>query len=356
MRDQAPVKTAINAEEIKSASTLLKAGQLVAFPTETVYGLGCDAANVEALARLYRVKGRPGNHPVIVHLASVEQLKDWAKTVPPEALALAKKFWPGPMTLILKKSDKVLPEVSGGQDTVGLRIPSHPVALALLKEFNSGVAAPSANKHGRISPTTAEHVKSELGDLVAKVLDGGNCSVGIESTIVDLSSEKPRILRPGMITLQEIENVLKEAREEAKDDSKRKAKSAKSKQSKSADSQTGGDSNSTVVPRAPGTLSSHYAPTTDLKLFTHANLPRAIATSESLMMKVSVMAFSDPIKATSVIAWKQMSEDPAECARQLYAFMRELDTSGADYIVVEEPPELPEWMGILDRLRRAANG
>jgi L-threonylcarbamoyladenylate synthase len=348
MQDQAPVKTAIDAEEIKSASTLLKAGQLVAFPTETVYGLGCDAANVEALARLYRVKGRPGTHPVIVHLSSVEQLKDWAQTVPAEALALAKKFWPGPMTLILKKSDKVLPEVSGGQDTVGLRIPSHPVALALLKEFKSGIAAPSANRHGRISPTTAAHVKSELGDLVAKVLDGGNCTVGIESTIVDLSSDKPRILRPGMITLEAIEAALNEA--------KQKEKKSSSKKSKASDSKASTASENTVIPRAPGSMSSHYAPTTGLKLFAHQNLARAIATSESLSMKISVMAFSDPIVSSCVITWKQLSEDPNECARQLYAYMRELDTSGADYIVVEEPPELPEWMGILDRLRRAANG
>lgn len=348
MQDQAPVKTAINAEEIKSASTLLKAGQLVAFPTETVYGLGCDAANVEALARLYRVKGRPGTHPVIVHLASVEQLKDWAQTVPAEALALAKKFWPGPMTLILKKSDKVLPEVSGGQDTVGLRIPSHPVALALLKEFKSGIAAPSANRHGRISPTTAAHVKSELGDLVAKVLDGGNCTVGIESTIVDLSSDKPRILRPGMITLEAIEAALNEAKQKEKKSSSKKRQATESKSSTASEN--------TVIPRAPGSMSSHYAPTTGLKLFAHHNLPRAIATSESLSMKISVMAFSAPIVSSCVITWKQLSEDPNECARQLYAYMRELDTSGADYIVVEEPPELPEWMGILDRLRRAANG
>ncbi|MCC7527599.1 MAG: threonylcarbamoyl-AMP synthase, partial [Candidatus Melainabacteria bacterium] len=184
MQDLSPVSVSIDAEEIKSASTLLKAGQLVAFPTETVYGLGCDAGNPDALARLYRVKGRPCDHPVIVHLASIDQLQDWALTVPDQALALAQKFWPGPMTLILKKSNRVLPAVSGGQDTVGLRIPSHPVALSLLKEFNSAVAAPSANRHGKISPTTAEHVKSELGDLVAKVLDGGQCSVGIESTIV----------------------------------------------------------------------------------------------------------------------------------------------------------------------------
>ncbi len=333
MQDQAPVSASVDAEEIKSASTLLKAGQLVGFPTETVYGLGCDAGNADALARLYRVKGRPGDHPVIVHLASVDQLADWASTVPDEALALAEKFWPGPMTLILRKSDKVLPAVSGGQDTVGLRIPSHPIALALLKEFNSGIAAPSANKHGKISPTTAEHVKTELGDLVAKVLDGGQCSVGIESTIIDLSSQTPRILRPGMITMEEIESVLKTA----------------------SKSKTDSEDNS-VAPRAPGTLSSHYAPTTGMKLFAHNNLPRAIATAENLMMHVSVMAFSDPIECGAVIVWKQLSEDPAECARQLYATMRELDSSGADYIVVEEPPELPEWMGILDRLRRAANG
>jgi len=248
----------------------------------------------------------------------------------------------------LKKSDKVLPEVSGGQDTVGLRIPSHPVALALLKEFKSGIAAPSANRHGRISPTTAAHVKSELGDLVAKVLDGGNCTVGIESTIVDLSSDNPRILRPGMITLEAIEAALNEAKQKEKKSSSKKSKASESKSSTASDN--------TIIPRAPGSMSSHYAPTTGLKLFAHQNLPRAIATSESLSMKISVMAFSDPIVSSCVITWKQLSEDPNECARQLYAYMRELDTSGADYIVVEEPPELPEWMGILDRLRRAANG
>lgn len=335
MQDSSPVSASIDADEIKSASTLLKAGQLVGFPTETVYGLGCDAGNAEALARLYRVKGRPGEHPVIVHLSSVDQLKDWAETVPEQALLLAEKFWPGPMTLILRKSDKVLPAVTGGQDTVGLRIPSHPVALALLKEFNSGVAAPSANRHGKISPTTADHVKSELGDLVAKVLDGGQCSVGIESTIIDLSGDTPRILRPGMITLEEIESVLKDAQKSEQKDN---------------------GNGSSVAPRAPGTLSSHYAPSTGMKLFSHRNLPRAIATAENLMMHVSVMAFSDPVECPAVITWKQLSEDPAECARQLYATMRELDGSGADYIIVEEPPELPEWMGILDRLRRAANG
>ncbi len=342
MQDQAPQVATIDGAEIKSASTLLKAGQLVAFPTETVYGLGCDAANAEALARLYRVKGRPGDHPVIVHLSSVEQLSDWAETVPDQALALAEKFWPGPMTLILKKSKRVLAAVSGGQDTVGLRIPSHPVALALLKEFNSGIAAPSANKHGKISPTTAEHVRSELGDLVAKVLDGGQCTVGIESTIIDLSGDVPRILRPGMITLEQIEAVLKSAKNSGKSD-----KTDKSKQ----------DTDSTsVAPRAPGTLSSHYAPSTGLKLFAHENLPRAIATAENLMLRVAVMAFSDPIPCSAIITWKQLSEEPAECARQLYAAMRELDTVGADYIIVEEPPELEEWIGILDRLRRAANG
>lgn len=339
MKENVQTSASIDAEEIKSASTLLKTGQLVAFPTETVYGLGCDAANAEALARLYRVKGRPGDHPVIVHLASTDQLKDWALEVPEQALALAEKFWPGPMTLILKKSHKVLPSVSGGQDTVGLRIPSHPVALALLKEFASGVAAPSANRHGKISPTTAEHVKSELGDLVAKVLDGGQCAVGIESTIIDLSGDTPRILRPGMITMQEIEAVLKS-----------------SGCQKEKSEEKSGNSASAVAPRAPGTLSSHYAPSTGLKLFSHENLPRALATAENLMMKVAVMAFSDPIKCSAIITWSQLSEDPAQCARQLYATMRELDVSGADYIIAEAPPELPEWMGILDRLRRAANG
>lgn len=321
-----------DSEEIKNASTLLKAGQLVAFPTETVYGLGADASNTDALARLYRVKGRPDTHPVIVHLASVDMLEKWAKTVPDEAYKLAEKLWPGPMTLILKKASHVSDAVSGGQDTVGLRIPSHPVALELLKEFGSGVAAPSANRHGKVSPTSAAHVKEELGDLVAKILDGGPCSVGIESTIIDLSGQERRILRPGMITIEEIEKIL----------GKKKGK-AKANQEE-------------VAPRAPGTLSSHYAPSTSLKLFAPSNLGRALATAENLSMKVAVMSFREPITCSVVVTWRQLPDNADEYARVLYSTLRELDEQGADYIIAEEPPQKTAWSGILDRLRRAANG
>ncbi|MBS2001864.1 MAG: threonylcarbamoyl-AMP synthase, partial [Cyanobacteria bacterium SZAS LIN-5] len=184
---------------IEHAVRLLQSGELVAFPTETVYGLGADASNPAAVARLYAAKGRPTNHPVIVHLADSNQLSKWASSVPFAAIQLAEKFWPGPLTLILPKADHVLDEITGGQKSVGLRVPAHPLALELLKAFGGGIIAPSANKFGRLSPTRAEDVRAEFKDEVSLVLDGGPCAVGIESTIVDLSREQPMILRPGMI-------------------------------------------------------------------------------------------------------------------------------------------------------------
>ncbi|MEK7737911.1 MAG: L-threonylcarbamoyladenylate synthase, partial [Pseudomonadota bacterium] len=200
------------AAQIAHAVTLLRAGELVAFPTETVYGLGADAANPAAVAKIFAAKGRPADHPLIVHLPSAEALDAWAREVPESARKLAAAFWPGPLTLILKRQPQVPDAVTGGQDTVGLRVPDHPLALALLKAFDGGrfrgIAAPSANRYGRISPTSAAHVRAELGAAVPLVLDGGDCQVGIESTIVDLSRGTPRLLRPGAIGAADIAHVL----------------------------------------------------------------------------------------------------------------------------------------------------
>jgi L-threonylcarbamoyladenylate synthase len=223
---------------INQAVNILRTGGLVAFPTETVYGLGADARNSEALAKIFAAKQRPMDHPLIVHLADVSQLTDWAREIPESAHQLADIFWPGPLTLILKKARGVVDLVTGGQETVGLRIPSHPVAQALLKEFNSGIAAPSANRFGRISPTSAEAVREELGQSVDLILSGGQCEVGLESTILDLSSDIPVILRPGMITGLQIESILN---------------IPVLYQKKNA-------------PRVSGALESHYAPDTPLAL------------------------------------------------------------------------------------------
>ncbi|ENO86872.1 L-threonylcarbamoyladenylate synthase, partial [Thauera linaloolentis] len=193
---------------IREAAALLRAGDIVGMPTETVYGLAADALNPAAVNKIFAAKGRPADHPLIVHLPSADHLPRWAAAIPKDALALARAFWPGPLTLILKRAPEVPDEVTGGQDTVGLRVPSHSIALAMLLVFGSGIAAPSANRFGRISPTTAAHVREELGERVAMVVDGGPCAVGIESTILDFSRDVPEILRPGAITPEAIARVI----------------------------------------------------------------------------------------------------------------------------------------------------
>ncbi len=195
-----------DAECLSQAVQALKAGDVIGLPTETVYGLAADAMNISAVRKIFALKGRPVDHPLIVHIADSGQIQKWAIDIPEEAFVLAQHFWPGPLTMILRKHADVPNEVTGGQDTVGLRCPAHPLALTVLRQLNGGVAAPSANRFGRISPTTAQHVHEEFGDAVPIVLDGGECEVGIESTIIDLSSEPPRLLRPGMISQDEIEN------------------------------------------------------------------------------------------------------------------------------------------------------
>jgi L-threonylcarbamoyladenylate synthase len=307
-------------KDIARAARILRSGGLVAFPTETVYGLGADASSASAMAKLYAVKRRPADHPVIVHFASADAAFGWAHEVPESARKLAKAFWPGPLTLVLKRSQKAQDFVTGGQDTVGLRLPSHPVARELLQLFGRGVAAPSANRFGRVSPTTAAHVRADLGADVDLVLEGGPTEVGIESTIVDLSGGAPVLLRPGRISKQELEQVVGSPVLE-----------------KSAGS-----------PRHSGGLERHYAPRTPARLVPAYDLDKEIA---RLTEKVAVLAFSRPDERVDY--WLRMPRDPHAYAQRLYAALRELDTAGCDEILIEAPPDTPEWTAVGDRLKRA---
>ncbi len=312
---------------LDEAVRVLRAGGLVAFPTETVYGLGADASNPEAVKGIFAAKGRPAGHPLIVHLASEDQLSSWARDTPPSALQLARAFWPGPMTLILKRAQGVIDEVTGGQNSVGLRIPSHPMARDLLAAFGGGVAAPSANRFGRISPTTAEHVRTELGDRVDLILDGGACDVGIESTIVDLSSGVPVLLRPGHISIRQLESVLGQPVGRA----------------------------SQASPRASGTLEAHYAPSKPLLLVEPARLKATIA-EQSRAGVVAVLSPQSPFTDVVVAIWRQAPASSEDYAHDLYAALRELDASACTTIIVEAPPESGQWMAVRDRLQRSAAG
>lgn len=311
--------------EIARAVAILEAGGLVAFPTETVYGLGADASNPLAVAKIFAAKGRPQDHPVIVHLPSTEMLPQWAREVPDSARKLADKFWPGPLTLILKRAAGVHDCVTGGQDTVGLRIPGHPVALELLNAYGGGVAAPSANKFGRISPTAAQHVRDELGASVDMVLDGGDCGIGIESTIVDLSRGHPVLLRPGHITPQSISAALGAA--VAMPDE--------------------------AAPRVSGSLESHYAPRTPLYLVDTKELPAKLAALRG--NKLAVLARTEAPAGLGDVNWQMAPREPSAYARGLYASLRRLDNLGCAAILVEAPPATARWRGVTDRLRRGAS-
>jgi L-threonylcarbamoyladenylate synthase len=308
--------------EVQRAAAILKRGGLVAFPTETVYGLGADASSREAVARLYAAKRRPADHPVIVHFASAEAAFEWAREVPPAARKLAKRFWPGPLTLILKRSAKAGDFVTGGQDSVGLRVPAHPVAHAMLAAFGGGVAAPSANRFGQVSPTTAAHVREDLGKDVELVLDGGPSEVGIESTIVDLSGAQPVLLRPGVVSRAMLEEALGMPIAARQQDS----------------------------PRHSGGLERHYAPKTPARMVPAHALDREIA---RLKDKVAVLAFSRPDERVDF--WLRMPREPAAYAHRLYAALRELDGAHCEMILIEAPPESPEWAGVRDRLVRATS-
>ena len=319
--------------EMNQAAAVLASGGLVAFPTETVYGLGADAENPAAVARIYAAKGRPHDHPVIVHLAPDADLAYWAADIPPEAHALAAAFWPGPLTMILKRAPNIDAAVSGGQDTVGLRCPSHPVAIALLQAFKGGrggIAAPSANKFGNVSPTTAQHVIDEFGadGTVAMVLDGGQSEVGIESTIVDLSrlaTHGPVLLRPGHISADAIAAVI--------------------------DQLPGAPD--AAAPRASGTLESHYAPHTPVAMQNTQALKTTLAQLSIAGRKLALIHYSD---MPGVHAEARLPASPAGFAHALYAALRAMDLRGADLILVEAPPQDAAWLGVNDRLRRAAHG
>lgn len=306
--------------QVRRAAQILQRGGLVGFPTETVYGLGADASSAAAVARLYAAKRRPADHPVIVHFGDPQTAFAWAREVPPAATKLAARFWPGPLTLILKKSPKAGAFVTGGQDTIGLRVPAHPIAQELLRAFGGGIAAPSANRFGQLSPTSAAHVREDLGKDVELVLDGGPSEVGIESTIVDLSGGVPVLLRPGGIPVQALEEVL-----------------GTKVAGKRADS-----------PRHSGGLERHYAPRTPARLVPPHQLDLEIAQGGA---NVAVLAFSRPDERVDY--WLRMPREPRGYAHKLYAALRELDAARCESILIEAPPETPEWAGVRDRLTRA---
>jgi len=313
---------------IEEAAARLAAGELVAFPTETVYGLGADAGNPAAVRAIFAAKGRPADHPVIVHVADFAALAHWARDVASDAQRLAQAFWPGPLTLILPRADRVDDAVTGGQASVGLRMPSHPVAQALLRAFAArggmGVAAPSANRFGRISPTTARHVADDLGDRVALIVDGGPCDVGIESTIVAFIDGEPVLLRPGGIGRDALARVLGRPVRERADD----------------------------APRASGTLASHYAPRTPARLVAaHELVAQAMRGG-----RIAVLARTVAAPADAQGPWLLGAPQPQAYAHDLYAHLRALDASGADAILIEDLPADDAWAAVRDRLARATHG
>ena len=309
------------ADALLDAAAHLKAGDLVAFPTETVYGLGADASNSQAVARIYSVKGRPNDHPLIVHIASMERMGDWARDVPEYAIALARSFWPGPMTLILKRSELAGDFITGGQDSVGVRVPDHVVALALLEAFERagglGVAAPSANRFGHVSPTSAAAVIEELGDYLSKddlVLDGGACDVGVESTIIDCTGTAPSVLRPGAISVAMIEECT----------------GLKTTQS---DKEI----------RVSGSLENHYAPTAKVLLCEIPIAGQGFIALAAIETPAGVIRLASPV-------------DDEEFARVLYSALRDADGRGLSEVVVVQPIGIGIAVAIRDRLARAANG
>ncbi len=321
-------RPATDAAAIDHAVQLLRQGRLVAFPTETVYGLGADAANPDAVRRIFAAKGRPADHPLIVHIKDTETLTDWAASVPDTARQLAAHFWPGPLAIILTKKPSVSMTVTGGQNTVALRVPSHPVALRLLQAFDGGIAAPSANRFCRISPTQARHVAEELGDAVDLILDGGACQVGVESTIVDLSCAHPRLLRPGHITPFEIETVLQ----------------TELLMPVSAGAET---------IRAPGMMALHYAPTTAAMLCSTQDLPASIERLAIDGKRVGVLAYRYTLTTQPPSQIICLPEQADQYAQGLYASLRELDNLSLDIILVEQPPQTAAWQAINDRLQKA---
>ena len=325
-----PDHYAMTPDALAAAVALLQAGKVVAFPTETVYGLGAYAFNPVAVRRIFDLKGRPADHPLILHLADVAQLERVARQIPEAAYLLAEQCWPGPLTLILHRRPDVPVLVTGGQDTVGVRIPAHPVALSLLSAFGGPVAAPSANRFGKISPTTAEHVRLELGDGPDMILEGGSAAIGLESTILDLTGQQPVLLRPGAVSPEQLAELLGQQ------------------------VVVGGAADHKV--RVPGMLPSHYAPCAPLYLLPSVELTTAVARYLQEGKTVAVMATetacSTELQRCSLLI--KMPASPTSYARQLYATLRQLDADNPDVILVAAPPDSPPWLAVNDRLKRAA--
>jgi L-threonylcarbamoyladenylate synthase len=322
-----------DAGALARAAQALAVGELVGFPTETVYGLGARADDDAAVARIFAAKGRPADHPLIVHVASLSDAQAFASDWPPVARRLTEALWPGPLTVIVPRRTGMAAAAAGGQSSIGLRWPKHPVAEALLREASAlgvkGVAAPSANRFGRISPTQARHVVEELGDELL-VLDGGACEAGIESSIVDCTRGHPVLLRPGVLSRTRLEAVAGEPlldRDEA-------------------------------APRASGTLEAHYAPRAKLRLMPAAMLRTALqmleAPPQATPLRLAVYCRTVPRSAAPGALYRPMPAEPAPAAHELFSVLRELDDQGAHLIWVEEPPATPEWDGVRDRLQRAA--
>ncbi len=311
--------------EIDQAVAALRAGQLVAIPTETVYGLAADATNDDAVARVFALKGRPADRPVIVHLGAAEDLSDWAVDIPEYAQAWAEHFWPGPLTLVLQKKEHVSGSITAGQPTVACRVPAHPVALKVLKCLGHALVAPSANRYGQISPTTAEAVHDEFGTEAPMVLNGGPANVGIESTIVACVGPKPVILRAGMITAEALEGVGQV-------------------------SVDGLQSQASVI--APGQVASHYAPRTRCVWVDDAATLKACLEGISTDLRLGYLGWQAPPQR--VAAAEILADEPKRAAQQLYAALRELDRAQLDRILIHAPPKGACWEGIRDRLKRAA--
>lgn len=330
---------------IEFASSLLKQGKLVAIPTETVYGLAADASQPDAINQIFLAKGRPSNHPLIVHLADVAQIWDWGKNLSPQLIQnikqLAHHFWPGPLTVIIKKADWVPNVITGGQDTVAIRIPNHPLTLAVLKNMPTGVVAPSANRFGRISPTLPKHVQKELGDKVAYILDGGPCTVGLESTILNLSGEQPVILRPGMITQEQIAAVLNQP---------------------IATLQKQPKQNHEAI-RAPGVLDSHYAPLTPFFSILDQNLNTThlinmLTTifSKTKKNKIALIGHDKTAQSNGTVTYHALSDDPEIFSQKIYHTLHVLDDAKFDYLFCflnEKIVSNNKWTSVLDRLQKA---
>ncbi|WP_157670989.1 L-threonylcarbamoyladenylate synthase [Chitinibacter sp. GC72] len=315
--------------ELNTALSLLRAGELVGIPTETVYGLAADASQPAAVAKIFAAKGRPADHPVIVHIAGAEQLAAWAQNIPDEAYLLAEHFWPGPLTLILERQPHVSDSVTGGQNTVGLRAPAHPITQQLLQHFGGGLAAPSANQFGHVSPTIAAHVRSEFSqDVLQLVLDGGACDVGVESTIVSLIGETPKLLRPGGVSREAIEAVLGH-------DLEHHTNQHSAKQ------------------RVSGLLDSHYAPRTTLITGNTEQLQAEIQQQQQLGKKVVLI--TQNINTNLKLEQYLMPSSPEAYAHQIYATLRQLDLQGYDTLFLASPPTSAAWLAIHDRLGRAAH-